>query len=115
MLTFRPTIGPSPGTAFNPEIKLLEVAFGDGYTQSTPNGLNHIKDTVSLKWDALTYEQMVEIYGFFMRHRGNKTFYYKPFGYDETGKWYCKEFSRSTDDGIWSVSAKLVESFTNEI
>ncbi len=112
--TFRPIIGPSPGTAFSPEIKLLEAPFGDGYTQPTPAGLNHMRETLSLKWDGLLYEEMEDIYGFFVRHRGYLPFYYRPFGKGEHLKWTCKEFSRDTDEGIWRIQAKLVQSFTLE-
>lgn len=114
MLTFNPPIGPSPGTSYSPEIKLLEASFGDGYTQATPNGINHIRDVLSLKWDGLTYEQMMEIWSFFIRHQGNQTFFYRPFGSDYHNKWTCKEFSRSTEEGIWKINAKLIQSFTNE-
>lgn len=112
MLTFKPEIGPSPGTNFAPEVRLLEAPFGDGYTQPTPNGINHIKDQLALKWDGLTYDQMQDMWTFFMRHQGNQMFYYRPFGYDSVGKWTCKEFTRATDDGIWKMTAKLIQSFT---
>lgn len=113
LLTFTPPIGPSPGTSHKPQLKILKAEFGDGYSQPTPDGINHIRRTVSLKWNALTYEQMEEIHAFFMRHKGTIAFYYRPFGERRSIKWTCEEFSSKTDDGIWEYSAELVESFTN--
>lgn len=114
LLTFTPPVGPSPGTTHKPTLKILEAEFGDGYSQPTPDGINHIRHNASLKWDALTYEQMEQIHAFFMRHGGTKAFYYRPFGEGETRKWTCREFSPATDEGIWSYTAELVESFTNQ-
>src|SRR5690606_29261995 len=41
--TFDPPFAPSPGAQNKPEIKILQAEFGDGYSQPTPNGLNHIR------------------------------------------------------------------------
>ena len=38
---FTPSVPPSPGTGDAPEISLNEADFGDGYTQSSPNGINN--------------------------------------------------------------------------
>ena len=113
LLTFTPPVGPSPGTAHKPQLNILDAEFGDGYGQPTPNGINHIKRMVSLKWDVLTYEQMQQIHQFFLRHGGTKSFYYRPFGEEMSIKWTCREFSPKTTDGIWEYTAELVESFTN--
>lgn len=112
--TFKPPIGPSPGTSHDRKINLWEAEFGDGYSQPTPKGLNHIRRTLDLKWDALSYEQMEEIITFFTRMAGNQPFYYKPFGVPSAIKWTCKRFKETTNDGIWSVSAELEQSFTNQ-
>lgn len=110
--TFTPPIGPSPGTSHKPTVNLWEADFGDGYSQPTPKGINHIKRAVSLKWAVLTLEQMQEITGFFERMGGNQPFYFQPFGEHRTRKWTCKEWDFTTDSGIWTVAANLVESFS---
>ncbi|MGV1754827.1 phage tail protein [Agrobacterium sp. CG674] len=112
--TFEPPIGPSPGTGHKPTVNLWEAEFGDGYSQSTPKGINHIKKSVSLTWDVLTTEQMEEITGFFERMMGNKPFYYKAFGNTSAVKWTCKEWEFDTDEGLWSVKATFIQSFTNQ-
>lgn len=112
--TFCPPVGPSPGTTHKYEIKLRETEFGDGYSQITPAGLNHIRLNVPLKWDALLYDQAQEIERFFVERQGNLAFYYRPFGLSQTLKWTCKEFEFKFDQGVWSGTANLVQSFTNE-
>lgn len=111
--TFTPPIGPSPGTAHKPTVNLWEADFGDGYSQPTPKGINHIKKSVTLVWNALTLEQMFEIVDFFERQEGNKPFYYQIFGNRSIMKWTCKEWDHSTDEGIWKVNATFVQDFTN--
>lgn len=112
--TFCPPVGPSPGTTKKYNLKLREAEFGDGYSQITPAGLNHIRLTVSLRWDALLYDQAQEIEHFFTERQGNLAFYYRPFGLPQTLKWTCKEFEFRFDQGVWSGTADLVQSFTNE-
>ena len=47
LLTFTPPVGPSPGTAHKPTVNLFETEFGDGYSQPTPKGLNHVRKSVT--------------------------------------------------------------------
>jgi phage-related protein len=113
--TFTPPVGPSPGTSHRPTVNLWEADFGDGYNQSTPKGINHIKRTVALKWGVLTLDQMQDITGFFERRGGNEPFYFRPFGESRARKWTCKEWDFTTEGGIWAVTATLVESFANAV
>jgi len=112
--TFNPPIGPSPGTTHKYDIKLREAEFGDGYSQVTPAGLNHIVRNVPLQWDALTYDQARTIEDFFLEREGYKAFYYQPFGFEQAFKWTCREFEFKIDQGVWQGNATLVQSFTNE-
>jgi len=113
--TFDPIVKPSPGTNFQPQVKVLEAEFGDGYSQPTPDGINNIRETVDLSWNGLTEFEMKQIYGFFVARKGAEPFYYKPAGHDRTAKWTCKEWSKQLTDGVWKMSAKLVQSFTSQI
>jgi phage-related protein len=113
--TFTPPVGPSPGTSYERKINLYEAEFGDGYSQPTPKGINHVKKGVSLKWSTLTYTEMRQIISFFESLQGNKPFWFQPFGQPTTVKWTCKDYAETTDDGIWSITAKFVESFSAEI
>jgi len=109
--TFTPVVAPSPGTGFAPEINLLTAGFGDGYTQSLPNGLNHIRQVVTLKWDGLIEAEMISIRTFFEQQAGYKPFYYKPVGVAAPLKWTCKEWSSSAN-APWTFTAKLRQDFT---
>lgn len=113
--TFRPPVGPSPGTNFKPQVKLLEAEFGDGYSQPTPDGINHIRETVELKWDGLAECEMHAINDFFKERKGSDAFYYKPAGFSKPLKWTCKEWTRDLSDGVWRMSATFVESFTAQV
>lgn len=111
--TFEPPVRPSPGTAHKPTVNLWKADFGDGYSQPTPKGINHIKKSVSLTWDVLTTEQMFEIVEFFEARGGNEAFYFDPFGERGMMKWTCEEWDHDTEGGIWKVTAKLDQSNTN--
>lgn len=113
--TFTPPVRPSPGTSHAPQVKLLEAEFGDGYSQPTPHGINHIKKTVALVWSALLLEQRDDIVGFFERMGGSLPFYFQPYGEARMLKWTCKEWSSQKDGGVWSITATFVQSFTNEV
>mgnify|MGYP001033354800 CR=1 FL=1 len=110
--TFVPPLPPSPGTGRKPALKILAADFGDGYSQPVPDGLNSIRMTVTLTWAVLTEAQMQQIETFFFEHKGTIPFYYKPAGHSGMGKWTCKEWNSSLDEGVWKTSATFVEDFT---
>lgn len=112
--TFSPIVAPSPGTRVAPKLSLLEAEFGDGYTQSAPNGLNHRKETMTLRWDGLTEAQFIALRDFFRERGGYKSFYYQPRGEAQPMKWRCKDWS-GADRSPWSFEAKLEQSFTLEV
>lgn len=109
--TFTPPVGPSPGTAHKPTVNLWETEFGDGYSQPTPKGLNHIRKNVSLSWSALTFEDMRAIVDFLEARAGCEPFYFQPYGETAPRKWTCKDWSYSAE-APWKVTAELVQSFT---
>lgn len=111
--TFSPSIAPSPGTSHKPRVDVLAAEFGDGYSQAAPRGLNHIKQSISLRWDGLTDTQMVELRTFFEGRGGYRPFYYQPRGFATQLKWTCREWSIS-DAAPWRLEAKFEQSFTNE-
>lgn len=112
--TFSPSIAPSPGTKTKPSVSLWKAEFGDGYTQAAPRGLNHIRDTISLRWDGITEAQALELRDFFESKGGYRPFYYQPRGRNAPMKWTCNDWSIS-DSAPWKFDAKLEQNFTNEI
>lgn len=110
--TFVPPYLPSPGTSTTPEIKLKKAEFGDGYTQTTRDGLNHLRRVVELTWAVLTVEQAAAMESFFVARGGDEPFYYA-LSDDTTRKWTCETFSRVRDHPN-SITATFRECFTPE-
>ncbi|AVO43904.1 phage tail protein [Phreatobacter cathodiphilus] len=107
---FQPVPAPSPGTENTPELKILDAEFGDGYSQPTPDGLNHMRDVFRLKWDVLTTAQADAIVTFFRTQKGTTPFWWRE---TTTGPWIkvtCKEWSR-TRGAPHTVTATLRQSF----
>ncbi len=109
--TFTPPIAPSPGTAFKATISINQADFGDGYTQASAKGLNHIRETVDLRWDGLTEAQFVEIRTFFEAHGGYLPFWYQVRGRAAPMRWTCAEWS-GADSAPWTFTAKLSQDFS---
>lgn len=90
---FNPVVAPSPGTTRAPEISLNKVSFGDGYTQASPKGLNHIRRTLTLKWDGLSPADAKSIEDFFVERGGYKPFLYMHHSDNVQRKWTCEQWS----------------------
>jgi phage-related protein len=110
-LTFHPPIAPSPGTSAKPEIKVLRAEFGDGYSQATPDGLNHIRQNIELKWEILELDDRNEILAFLEGQAGTKPFHYALPG-DSSKLWTCSEWSTQTLPAqLYSLTATLRQNF----
>lgn len=114
LVTFTPIVRPSPGAAHAQKVSLLRSDFGDGYTQSSPNGINHIRKSITLKWNGLGEDDVASLDAFFVSQGGNKAFYYTPYGMTEAMKWTCEEWSASSG-APWTFTAKLEQSFSLEV
>ena len=110
LLTFQPSIKPSPGGVESREVGLNEAEFGDGYTLAAPVGLNHIRNVIALRWDGITLAQKTELDAFFVAHGGYLPFLYRPYGFISGLKWTCAEWGSTTSAPI-SYSATLRQSF----
>ena len=57
---------PKPDWGFkeSPDADVIVEKMGDGYEVRTPNGLNHIKDTLSPTWSSLDPDVGVQAYEF---------------------------------------------------
>lgn len=112
VLTFAPTVGPSPGTTDKPTIKKLQADFGDGYSQAVGDGINYIRRELSLEWELLTPDQAVEITNFLRARGGVEPFYYTPSDELAPVKWTCDDWSdKRGQGGMRSVTAKFKQSF----
>jgi phage-related protein len=89
--TFNPPIQPSTGARKKPTIKILEAEFGDGYTQSCPDGINYIRQSFELVWEVLTHIQSDYIESFFEARGGVEHFHWTAPGDSSPKKWTCKD------------------------
>lgn len=113
--TFTPPIPPSPGTSIAKRPRLYEAEFGDGYTQVTRAGLNHIKRKISLEWEVLLPADADSIDDFLTEKGGDTPFWYTPSNAPAAIKWTCKEWDvRRLENGLRSVSCEFEESFVLE-
>lgn len=93
--TFTPPIKPSPGSTRKPELKLLKSEFGDGYTQTARDGLNHKRDVLEIQWDYLTAEQADQIIAFFEAHGGDTPFLYIPPAKAQPVRFTCADWEET--------------------
>jgi len=111
--TFTPARAPAPGTSRKPKIKLLTAEFGDGYTQETRDGMNHIRRTLTLTWDTLTPSQADDLSDFFVEHGGDTPFWYTPSNESTPVKWTCKDWSDTAEkQGFRTFRATFEQSFS---
>lgn len=114
--TFYPPLPPAPGTSMTPAIKLLVAEFGDSYEQTTPDGINHIRDKISLRWEDVHPADAIEIETFLRAKQGYLPFYYTPSDDLSPILWTCKVWSYSRNrSGFRTLSAEFVQSFTPDV
>lgn len=111
--TFNPPVSPSPGASHDYAPAVNRAEFGDGYTQSSPRGLNHVKLKIKFTWDGVVDQDMQTIIGFFDARGGTEPFWYQPHGYTAARKWTCAKWS-VTDGPPWRITADFEESFIPE-
>jgi phage-related protein len=110
--TFNPPVPPSEGTSATQKVNLLKAEFGDGYIQTTRNGLRHLKKSIRLSWDMLTPTHAEEILDFFYDHGGYTSFLYTPSDELTPMKWLCNEWSDTRGQGGFrSIEASFEECF----
>jgi phage-related protein len=103
--TFTPPYAPSPGAQNKPAIKILQAEFGDGYTQPTPDGLNHIRPVLALQWDMLERAERDAILSFFERQGGTLPFFFAMPG-EEHFAYTCADWSDTALEAeLYNVNA----------
>jgi phage-related protein len=110
--TFTPPRAPDPGSEDSPKIKLLEAEFGDGYTQASPDGINHIRRNMTLSWEFLSPTQALVITNFLQARGGYEPFWWTPSNESTAVKWTCKEWrTKREKGGLVTVNATFIQSF----
>lgn len=92
--TFNPPVPPSETTVRSVKPKILETQFGDGYTQRTADGLNHIKREVRAVWLNVHALNADAIEAFLEARGGYEPFYWTAPDDDTQRRWACKTWDR---------------------
>lgn len=96
--TLTPPVKPSVGASAEPKIKLFEAEFGDGYTQRSAAGLNHIRETWELKFELLSATESASIRTFLQARGAVEAFLYTPPGEAAPVRVTCKKWKRTFDE-----------------
>lgn len=73
---FKPARNPDVDPDFTEEPQIREITFGDGYSQRTRRGLNHIQRSLRLSWGLLPAAEEAAIRAFFQARGGVEPFWY---------------------------------------
>lgn len=101
--------------SYEPELEeapqLLTAKFGDGYSQSAPDGLNHIRQRWSLSWNAEDTATAKAIRDFLRERGGWQPFYWIEPTRAEAGLFTCPAGlrRRHVGPGLFSLSATFEE------
>lgn len=107
---------PPGAIADKPEVNIVKFERGDGYTSSSPNGLNHIRRVLSMTWRYLTVAQADELERFLRERGGYKPFAWKPSLEAVPLIWTCEEWAIDTQPKAWrQLNATFRQSYTLEI
>ncbi|MBQ8089744.1 MAG: phage tail protein [Pyramidobacter sp.] len=107
--TFSPARAPT-SVDRSREVRVIGTEFGDGYEQTQADGLNALRDKLTVKWDNLTIAQANSIDAFFQAR------YAVPFNWTPPQQsiqklWRCTTWSVAYVERHASVSATLEEVF----
>jgi phage-related protein len=111
--TFTPPSPPQLGTSRATDQTVLNADFGDGYEQVTADGLNSIRDTLPLMWNALTSAD-ADLVEAFWRSVGRATaFWFTPPSKSTPAKYrFTDKINRDQiDGGIERVTTTIRQAF----
>jgi len=101
---------PSVDSSQEESTKVLESVFGDGYSQTVPDGINSIKRVWNVSFTG-SISYVNEIRDFLRLRGGTESFDWTPVG-EEAGKWKCKNWSKVFPSGnVHKIRATFGEVF----
>jgi phage-related protein len=116
--TFSPPVPPQTGSSFEIEDNDIVLQFGDGYKQVVGNGINTTRQTFSLSWSYLKYEEYTEIYNFFLTHSHGVVFYWTLPHEDTPRKWRksnTKIAGSTPTQTTYSLTVQIEEAFDLDV
>jgi len=94
------------------QYKVITAQFGDGYKQTSSDGINNTEESWSIKTHATT-SVAKEIKAFFDYHKGVKSFYWTP-PLGELGLYTCDDPSYiPLSTKLYSISGTFVRSYSS--
>ncbi|AOO56452.1 phage tail protein (plasmid) [Raoultella ornithinolytica] len=106
IFTWSPRINPTETVDF----RVREAKFGDGYTQTSGDGLNNREQQWELSFVG-TEEYIRQIKQFLDRHGGTKSFQWTP-PLEDVGLFRCKQYKPVPMGGEnYSLSATFIQGF----
>jgi phage-related protein len=80
------SVNPSLESTKSEQLRFRRVDFGDGYTQISPAGINHIKRTWQVVYQSLTQDDYDELYEFLEENNNGNTVTMRDWSSDNTGQ-----------------------------
>lgn len=100
------------GTSATIGYRVIETQFGDGYMQTTADGINTKTEEYGIKIHAKEAIAQ-EIMDFFDRHAGFKTFLWKP-SLGKLGLYACKDPTPHEEGGgLYSITGTFVKRYAS--
>lgn len=100
---------PDKGATRAMEPRVLSTGFGDGYSQDSPDGLNHKLEKRSLSFSGRSVAEMTAIEAFLEARGAVETFYYTHPGKTQK-KYKCRSWSAQDNDYlVLAISAEFTE------
>lgn len=92
--------------------RVIENKFGDGYTQTSADGINTKDESYAIRVNARE-DKAIEIMEFFDRHKGTKSFLWKaPLG--KLSLWTCIDPKpQPQGGGLWLITGTFVKRYSN--
>lgn len=110
MVTFAPPVNPDWGYEQTNEPRILEVPFGDGYSQSAQDGINNNPETVPLTWTNTSKAEKSAIIDFLKARGGHESFLYTLPDDTVEKRYKCKQFtSMAVFFNVYNVSATFIQ------
>jgi phage-related protein len=111
---FTPPVSPTAGMQDKPELKILKTEFGDGYSQPTPNGINHIRRVVTLEFGLLEPDEKDTIVDFLTAQSGTAPFLYTIPGSASPTRFTCDDWQTTAlGASLFNVAATFRQDFGN--
>lgn len=85
------TYKPSYSTSMSRSPLVYEAAYGDGYSQRTPMGINNTPQKWSLNWNNISSSMAANIDAFLAGQGGTLAFDWTP-PHGTTGRYICKDW-----------------------